>query len=67
MSTIHIDEVILTPDEHAKLASMVERFGEVGAAERLRLSRVSVLRLLSRRPVRLGTISLARISLSKAV
>jgi len=60
-------EVLLTDAEHARLLQRVEAFGEEKTAEHLRMSRASVLRLLCRRPVRLGTIGLARIGLSKAV
>lgn len=58
---------LLNDAEQARLAERVNRLGEVRAAESLRISRASMLRLLSRRPVRLGTISLARIGLAKAV
>jgi hypothetical protein len=57
----------LTDGEHAKLADWIERLGEVRTAELLRVSRMALLRLLSRRPVRLGTIALARIGLAKGV
>jgi hypothetical protein len=60
-------EVFLTEKELARLAERVERLGEVGAAETLRLSRTSVLRLMCKRPVRLGTVAMARIGLAKAV
>lgn len=66
MPLIPYDE-LLTDDEHARLNALVDRLGEQRAAESLRISRASMLRLLSRRPVRFGTISLARIGLSKAV
>jgi hypothetical protein len=55
----------LTDQEHARLAALIDAIGETNAAERLRICRTSVLRLLSRRPVRLGTISLARVALSR--
>jgi len=60
-------EELLTEDELSRLARLVDVCGETRAAEHLRICRTSVLRLLSRRPVRLGTISLARVGLAKAV
>jgi hypothetical protein len=65
MMIVDSDDV-LTDAELAKLARLLESIGEVRTAERLRLSRTSVLRLLSKRPVHLGTISLARINLANA-
>jgi hypothetical protein len=61
------NEFVLTDQEHAQLKERMVRFGEVRTAETLRLSRMTVLRLLARQPVRLGSISLARIGLNKAV
>jgi len=55
----------LTDAEHARLSYLIERLGETRTAERLQICRTSVLRLLSRRPTRLGTLALARIGLSK--
>lgn len=60
------DECLLSNDELEKLTLLVEVRGEVGAAERLKISRTSVLRLMLRRPVRLGTAELARIGLARS-
>jgi len=65
MSNLNCEE-ILTDDEHSRLSALIEKVGEAKAAERLRICTNSVLRMLSRRPVRLGTISLARIALSRS-
>jgi len=67
MIKVEDSEVLLSDDDHARLLERVEAFGEEKTAQQLRMSRSSVLRLLCRRPVRLGTIGLARIGLSKAV
>jgi hypothetical protein len=64
--TIANSDEVLSDAELAKLTLRLDVYGEVRTAAHLRLSRTSVLRLLSRRPVHLGTISLARIGLAKA-
>jgi hypothetical protein len=64
--TFDLADGLLNDDEHAKLTERINRMGEGRTADSLRISRGSLLRLLSRRPVRLGTISLARIGLSKS-
>jgi hypothetical protein len=64
---IDFSDVILNDDELERLKVRMDRLGEVRTAENLRISRMALLRLVARRPVRLGTISLARIGLAKAV
>jgi hypothetical protein len=55
----------LTEAERAVLAQRIECRGEVRTAEDLPLSRTSVLRLVAGLPVRWGTLTAARIGLSR--
>ena len=50
----------LTATERRELRRVIGQLGEVGAAERLGVSRGSVLRALGGLPVRRGTMSLLR-------
>ena len=65
--TIPNSDLVLNDEEHVKLVGLMDRLGEVRLAEHLRIARMTLLRVLSRRPARLGTIGLVRIGLSKAV
>ncbi len=60
-------DVLLNDSEMARLVARMAKLGEIRTAETLRLSRMTLLRLLARQPVRLGSIAMARISLAKAV
>ncbi len=60
-------DVLLNDSEMARLVARMAKLGEIRTAETLRLSRMTLLRLLARQPVRLGSIAMARICLAKAV
>lgn len=64
---INTSDMLLNEEELAGLRDRMGRIGEARTAESLRLSRMTLLRLLARQPVRLGSISLARIGLAKGV
>lgn len=57
-------ELVLRDEEIQKLGDLVGAIGEERAAKHLKVSRLSVVRALCGRALRLGTLTLIRINLS---